>query len=307
MSQPATSSRLTNSAVNIIGATGTSTNYGVTGIGVTGNNFDISALSTSNNVSIGANGTRNVTIGSAASGTVTFAGATTFSSPINGGVFTGTAINGTLVTTPLLIGNNLTTGSVSIANTGTATTVTIGNNSTTGTGTVNVGTGSATVNVGNNATTSPTAIVLGRTGGSVTLGPPLTLGAAPNGVTGIASAAASPYLGNFYKLPVDTVLQVNNSAQVSLTIGTPGIYLLCFCIQLTCTVTPTDFFILMTGANILNNMAFGSARVNLTNISSIGSIVVSCTASNYALVVNYTGGSGMTVNVNSFFQATRIG
>jgi len=132
------------------------------------------------------------------------------------------------------------------------------------------------------------------------------LGAAPNVTTGLGSGAAAPFLGNFYKLAIDTVLQGNNSAQCSFNIGTPGVYLFCFCLQLTSTVSPTDFFVLMTGANIVNNMAFGSTRVNSTNVSSVGSIVVSCTASNYALIVNYAGGSGMSINVNSFLQAVRI-
>lgn len=65
----------------------------------------------------------------------------------------------------------------------------------------------------------------------------------------------------------------------------------------------------MSGANIFNNVAYGSAIVLPTsNYSVTGSIIVSCTASNYALVVNYgTGGSGMSVNSASLFQAVRVG
>jgi hypothetical protein len=151
MAQIATSSRLTNSAINIIGATtANNTNYGLTSIGVTGNNFDISALSTGNNITIGANGTRNVTIGSAASGTVTFPGLTSFTQPVSGGSFSGTTFNGTAVSSAMTIGSNLTTGSVTIG-AQSANTVTIGANSVGATGTVNVGTGSANINIGSTA------------------------------------------------------------------------------------------------------------------------------------------------------------
>ena len=65
----------------------------------------------------------------------------------------------------------------------------------------------------------------------------------------------------------------------------------------------------MLGTNISNNVAYGNAVVlSASNLSVTGSIIVSCTASNYALVVNYgTGGAGLSVNSNSIFQAVRIG
>ncbi len=223
MSQPVNSSRLTNSAVNINGSTSIiSTNYGLTSIGVTGNNLDISALSTGNIITIGANGTRNVTIGSAASGTVTFPGVTTFTQPVSGGTFSAAAINGTGSSSAMTIGGNLTAGSVSIANTGSATTVTLGNNGGSAIGTVNVGVSSATVNVG---TTTNTAVVLGKAGGTVTLGPALTLGAAP-------TSGLTNQLGSYF-ISAKTAYALGSGASTSgysplgtISMSSNGIYLI---------------------------------------------------------------------------------
>jgi len=171
------------------------------------------------------------------------------------------------------------------------------------TGTVNVGSGSATVNIGTNA---PSALVLGRTGGSVTLGPALTLGAAPPGVTGLTSGSA-PYLGSFYNPVISSTIADTNTPQSSISIGTPGVYLFTFVIQLAYTTLPTTFYCTLTGANIANLAAYGFSQINTGNVSSHGSIVINCTASTYNLSVNYAFGSGLSINSQSYFQAVRIG
>jgi hypothetical protein len=63
----------------------------------------------------------------------------------------------------------------------------------------------------------------------------------------------------------------------------------------------------LNGANIYNVSAYGSANVNSLNTSTQGSMVVNCTASTYGLIISYgSGGSFLTINSNSYFQAIRI-
>ena len=239
MAQIANSSRLTNSAVNIIGATtANNTNYGVSRIGVTGNSFDISAFGSGNIVTLGATGTGNVTIGNGTSGTVTFPGVTTFTSAVNGGVFTGTSILGTTSSTALTIGSNLTTGSISLGVTGSNNTITIGNNGVGATGTVNVGSGSATVNVGTNAAS---AVVLGRTGGSVTLGPALTLGAAPT-----TSGHLGSIIGGSYITPDTPFSGAKDIA--TITIPVTGVYIIFFSMSINYSTPPTILILSFNGA-----------------------------------------------------------
>ena len=289
MSQPATSSRLTNSAVNIIGATtAVNTNFGLNKIGVTGNSFDIS--SSSGTVTLGITGTGNVQIGNGTSGTVTFPGATTFTQPVNGGVFTGTAINGTAATTAFTIGSNLTTGSVTIG-AQSANTVTIGANSIGATGTVNVGTGSANINIGS---TAASAIVLGRTGGSVTLGPPLTLGAAPT---------TSAHLGGSIdvSLTLTANATVNNASgrynQGSFTFSTHGVWLVSFYIaSLVTGSSPSAVLGLFTGTSPYTAVSSPFVTVtqgdpNFTCFAS-GSFVSVITASvTFTMYINVFSGS----------------
>ena len=202
MSQIASSSRLNNSSVNIIGATtAISTNFGLQRIGVTGNSFDIS--SSSGNVTLGATGTGNVELGNATSGTVSFPGTTTFAtlnSPaagtnmsVGGNLSSGTLnlgsttsttnlygildvarIEGPTAGSALTIGNNITSGSISIGSTGSNNTVNIGSVTAGPTGTVNVGTFSSNVNIGGVGTTAfiGGTVVIGATGsGNVAIGP----------------------------------------------------------------------------------------------------------------------------------------
>jgi fibronectin-binding autotransporter adhesin len=204
MSQIASSSRLSNSAVNIIGATtAISTNFGLDKIGVTGNSFDIS--SSSGNVTLGITGTGNVQLGNATSGTVSFPGTTTFAklnSPaagtnmsIGGNLTTGVlllggtggasttslygplsvpTINGSTAGNAMTIGGNITSGSVSVGNAGGNNTVNIGSVGGAGpTGTINIGTSASTVNVGGVGATAfiGGTVVIGATGsGNVTVG-----------------------------------------------------------------------------------------------------------------------------------------
>ena len=203
MSQPLTSSRLTNAAVNINGATtAIKTNFGLERIGVTGNSFDIS--SSSGTITLGITGTGNVQIGNSTAGTVSLPGVTTFAS-LNGGTTTstinvgsnliagGTLVLGSTASTTniygildvariegptagsaMTIGNNITTGSISIGSTGSNNTVNIGSVTNGPTGTINVGTFAANINVGGVGATAfiGGTVVIGATGsGNVAIGP----------------------------------------------------------------------------------------------------------------------------------------
>ena len=160
-----------------------------------------------------------------------------------------------------------------------------------------------TVNIGRGAT----AVTIGNTAAGFRSAGPITLGTAPTGSTGIASGSAAPYLGIFYSPVISTTLVATNTAQTSIAIGTPGIYLFTFSIQLAYSTIPTTFYVTLSGANIVNNTAYGYSIINTGNLSSQGSLVISCTASTYNLLVNYSAGTGMSVNNQSFFQSVRIG
>ena len=315
MSQPATSSRLTNSAVNIIGATtAVNTNFGLNKIGVTGNSFDIS--SSSGTVTLGITGTGNVQIGNGTSGTVTFPGATTFTQPVNGGTFTGTAINGTAATTALTIGSNLTTGSVTIGSQS-ANTVTIGANSTGATGTVNVGTGAANINIGS---TAASAIVLGRTGGSVTLGPPLTLGAAPTafGQLGFMTGAPLSLSGSS-----TFVTNLNSPFDYgTFTFSTPGVWIVNYMLygaagataQATLAVTSSASGLVYnigasTTAFAQTNFAPPSGGNGTNLMFAAGSFITTNTgtAVTYNTYINVQEGTLNPYRSNSYCYFTRIG
>ena len=203
---------------------------------------------------------------------------------------------------------NVTLGNSTVGTTTVGSLVT--NISTTGAATVNLGptgttaTASSVVNVGKGAAN----VNIGNTGGAITLAAPLTLGPAPPGSTGLTSGSA-PYLGSFYNPVVSTTMAAASTTQASITIGTPGVYLLLFCLQIAYTTAPSAFYVTISGANIVNNCAFSSSPINAGNTSSQGSIVVSCTASTYNMISNYVPGSGtnLAVQPNSFFQAVRIG
>jgi len=235
----------------------------------------------------GATGSGNVTVGQSAAGTTTLRGTTTV-----------TTLDATTATSGLTLGNNSTSGAVTIANGSSFTgNIAIGAGSVSRTGTINIGTGGSG------------GITIGNATCSVALGPPLTLGSAPPGSTGLTSGQA-PFLGSFYNPVLSTTLVgAGGGVQASIAIGTPGVYLLMFCLQIAYTTAPQFFYVTITGANIVNSVAFGTSSINNGNSSSQGSIVVSCTASTYNLVSNYVPGSGVNnaVQPASFFQAVRIG
>jgi hypothetical protein len=238
MSQALTSSRLSNSSVNINGATtAIKTNFGLDRIGVTGNSFDIS--SSSGNVTLGITGTGNVALGNATSGAVSFPGTTTFSNLKSSAAGTNMSIGGNLTTGVLLlggtgttratslygtlavptiygptagsamtIGSNITAGSVTIGNAAANNTVTIGNNGAGPTGTVNLGPSSAAVNVG---TAQPGIVTVGVTGGTAWISGTVNIGA-----TGGGNVAIGPNAGSI------TNIGNNNTAATTVNVGNTG-------------------------------------------------------------------------------------
>ena len=187
-----------------------------------------------------------------------------------------------------------------------ATTVNVGNTGTSAFGTVNVGRGATAVFIGDNVAS---AITLGRSTGSVTLGPPLTLGAAPTGVTG-ATLGYVIKCTNIY-IATFTSGQVGNYATIDIPIA--GIYLFNFLLDAsTGGGIVTSALVVAKGANVpTTNMYFVGSPANTTGSWAIsGSYVVSCTASTYSLSdITWTGGSSPATLLlgYSFFTATRIG
>ena len=237
MSQALTSSRLTNSAVNINGATtAIKTNFGLDRIGVTGNSFDIS--SSSGNVTLGITGTGNVALGNATSGAVSFPGTTTFSTLNSAAAGTDMSVGGNLTTgvlalgstastanlygtlaaktisgptagSAMTIGQNITAGSVTIGNAAANNTVNIGSVGGAGpTGTVNIGTSSSAVNVG---TAQPGIVTVGVTGGTAWISGTVNIGA-----TGGGNVAIGPNAGSI------TNIGNNNAAATTVNVGNTG-------------------------------------------------------------------------------------
>jgi len=221
MSQGLTSSRLSNSSVNINGATtAIKTNFGLAGIGVTGNAFDIS--SSSGSVTLGITGTGNVTtfstLNSAAAGTDMSVGGnlttgilalgSTASTANLYGTLAAKTISGPTAGSAMTIGSNITAGSVTIGNAASNNTVTIGNNGAGPTGTVNIGPSSAAVNVG---TSQPGIVTVGVTGGTAWISGTVNIGATGGGNVNIGPNAGSvTNIGN------------NNAAATTVNVGNTG-------------------------------------------------------------------------------------
>ena len=333
MSQPATSSRLTNSSVNIKGSSAAiSTNYGLARIGVTGNSFDISA-SGSGTVTLGITGSGNVQLGNATSGTVSFGGSTTFAninganatSTINvgsnltsggivalGSTTSATNVYGTLYTpiisgptagSTLTIGNNITSGSVSIGNAGAANTVTIGNNGGSATGTVNVGVSSTTVNIGNNLLGTSINLGNGTTGTSNINSKTVNISNGVGGTTNIYSPAV--FLGNG-DTGTTTIYSPNTNVGTTLS-GTTNLYSPTMnigvtggtiALKATTSVATIDAAVAATGMNIGNNITTGNLNF-LTNAAFSGNVYIA--SSNTARSGTFdiaTAGTG-TVTIGS--------
>ena len=290
MSQPATSSRLTNSAVNIIGATtAISTNFGLARIGVTGNSFDIS--SSSGTVTLGITGSGNVQLGNSTTGTVSFAGTTSFAtlnSPaagtnmtVGGNLTTGVLTLGSTASTTnlfgildvariegpsggsaLTIGNNITSGSISIGSTSSNNTVNIGNVGAGPTGTVNVGTSSDTINVG---TLVDSTINIGNTASGLVL-------KSSNISMGVSEIASSIVIGNTGPTAAGIInfgssctnVRIGHIAASNITIGNDG------------SSTSID----------------GNLDISVTGLTGTGSITLGATAMN-------GGNNTTTVNIGN--------
>ena len=159
------------------------------------------------------------------------------------------------------------------------------------TGTVNVGTGAATINIGS---TAASAIVIGNTAGTVTLRCPITLGPEPttDGQLGFITAATIP-----------SAVVPSGSAQVSLLITIPGIYLASYTLLLS--GSPTSFQTRFQSGGAQNGFVGGALTLNSTNLSSSQTQIVSSpTNSTLQIIIQYTGGSGLSMG--GVFRIVRL-
>lgn len=129
----------------------------------------------------------------------------------------------------------------------------------------------------------------------------ITLGSAPPGV----GSGATPYIGQsmiYTQIGAGAPGSAGNYSV--LNIASPGIYLFTFCINQIITTTGTAAYSMIIGTNA-NAIHYGYSVVSTgAEISFQGSQIVTCTATNYNLQVNYAGfGFG---NFSGFFYATRI-
>ena len=90
----------------------------------------------------------------------------------------------------------------------------------------------------------------------------------------------------------------------SLTVVTPGIYLFHFSINQNLTVSGSIAYVMIIGTNA-NAIHYGFNMVsNGSEIAFNGTQLITCTASNYNLQLNY---AGFTFgNFSGFYYATRI-
>ena len=206
------------------------------------------------------------------------------------------AINGSTAGSNITIGSGLTGSSslIAIGNPG-AGQVSLGGYGTR-TGTVFVGAGgTGAVNIGNSS--APLAL----NGLTTTFSSPLTLGSNP--LSGITASGPTTYLGSLLTAVIPTAIPTNGSNIGSgITISTTGTYLFTFCIVIVSTTNPTSAYIIPGGTST----TIGFTTVNTQNISIAGSYVIANTAGTFGLQINYLGGTGLSLNASSYFQALRI-
>ena len=87
-----------------------------------------------------------------------------------------------------------------------------------------------------------------------------------------------------------------------MTITTPGTYLFTFSIVLQSTTNPTSAYIIPVNVGT----TIGNSVINTQNLSISGSFVIANTSGAQNLQLNYGGGTGVTINPASYYQAVRI-
>jgi hypothetical protein len=128
-----------------------------------------------------------------------------------------------------------------------------------------------------------------------------TLGAAPT--TGNTASGPTTFLGSVLKAVIPTVIPASGANLGSgITISNSGTYLFNFNIIIAGTTNPSVAYIIPGGLIT----TFGFSIVNGQNISIIGSYVLANVSGNIGLQIEYSGGSGLSINSTSFFTAVRI-
>ena len=75
-----------------------------------------------------------------------------------------------------------------------------------------------------------------------------------------------------------------------------------FSIIVASAINPTTAYIVPGGLST----TIGVASVNAANLSFSGSYIFAAASGTYGLTLNYTGGTGVTIANNSYYQAIRI-
>lgn len=138
--------------------------------------------------------------------------------------------------------------------------------------------------------------------GNVTINRPLTLGAAPESIS---------HLGFFKSgTTISTTIPASANYLSTCEISQAGIYMASFVCQITGTTLPTGTFYVVLGGGSTINTAYGYTTVNSANLTAHGTQIfkqASSTSITYSLQINYSGGSGLSVQGGSYFNITRIG
>jgi hypothetical protein len=340
MTQPTSSSRLSNLSLNIIGADGSIANYGNTGINETGN-FDISAngtltLGSTGNVTIGnTNGTVNITNGAVNLNTINgptggsilrigqnlvagslFLGGTAGSTVTIGGtgnrIFLGTTggtafVNGTLFSNGDLVANTIKSSDATTA-------MTIGGNITNSTikiGQFTTG-GAASVHVGNTSGTSSNAlygssIQIGNPSSTVNIGVTGTINVTSSSIqigTGMKSGSISIGDTSFPTGIFASALTLGGAGS-NVVIGSTGSQIYIGATGSTAYINGTVFI----GASGSGNVSLGNTALGTTTINS-NAVNIGTGSTGPAGIINLGNvgaNTGSTVNIGVGATAVNIG
>jgi hypothetical protein len=298
---------ITTGNINIGSATGTNKiNIGGVLVGVNAINastdaiFQIANTNINTSISIGGSqtsGPLNIGSGNTRSGTINIANGTGSTCPINilngGGATTGGSVNianGALQTTTVNIASGTGTGLVTIGN--------VSNTTTIGSGTVNVN-GNLIMGTGRNITLQPSAGYI-----------------APSSIT---------QLGGYVEVPITSSISITSSSAnfllITLTIGTPGIYIINYAFRYQGTGTTSCTFIqtwfntsnqsgnsatIQYASNAYTNTTGQSLTVPVFQSSCAFVTVTSTSTITFYCFVNYTGSAPVVLSGNSYYSYMRI-